>query len=115
MGGFEHIGGVEGKEEADGVWAVWGDSAKKEGEVEAGPGPRFASEVCDSNESGERSHLGGSRSGGQEKARGGHASGGEEQAEGAGGDKRENLRKMHRRTLAEIWPMAKGNRIEKNC
>jgi hypothetical protein len=68
LGGFEDIGGVEGKEEADGVWAVWGDSAKKESEVEARPGPRFSGEVCDGNESGERGRLGGSRSGGQEKA-----------------------------------------------
>ena len=68
LGGFEDIGGVEGKKEADGVWAVWGDSAKKESEVEARPGPRFAGEVCDGNESGERGRLGGSRSGGQEKA-----------------------------------------------
>jgi hypothetical protein len=95
LGGFEDIGGVEGKKEADGVWAVWGDSAKKKGEVEAGPGPRFAGEVCDGNESGERGHLGGSRSGGQEKARVGHGGCGEEQTEGAGGDKRKNLRKMH--------------------
>ena len=115
LGGFEDIGSVEGEEEADGVWSVWGDGAEKEGEVEAGPWPRFASEVCDGDESGQRGGLGGSRSGGKEKSRVRHGGGGEEQTESARGQKGKNPRKLHRSTLAEICEMAKGNRIEKSC
>jgi len=85
LGGFEDIGRVEGKEETDGVWAVWRDGSEKEGEVEAGPWPRFASEVCNGDESGQRGGLGGSRSGGKEKSRVRHGGGGEEQTQSACG------------------------------
>jgi hypothetical protein len=115
LGGFEDIGSVEGEEETDGVWSVWRDGSKKEGEVKARPWPRCASEVCDGDESGQRGGLGGSRSGGKEKSRVGHGGGGKEQTESACGQKGENPRKLHRPTLAEIWEMAKGNRIEKSC
>jgi hypothetical protein len=115
LGGFEDIGSVEGEEETDGVWSVWRDGSKKEGEVKARPWPRCASEVCDGDESGQRGGLGGSRSGGKEKSRVGHGGGGKEQTESACGQKGENPRKLHHQTLAEIWEMAKGNRIEKSC
>jgi hypothetical protein len=115
LGGFEDIGGVEGQEETDGVWAIGRDGAEEEGEVKTGPWPRCASEVCDGDESRQRGDLGGSRSGGKEKSRVGHGGGGEEQTESACGQEGENLRKLHHLTLAEIWEMAKGNRIEKSC
>jgi len=95
LGGFEDIGGVEGKEETDGVWAVWRDGAEKEGEVEAGPGPRCASEVCNGDESGQRGGLGGGRSRRKEESRIGHGGGGEEQTQSACGQERENPRKLH--------------------
>ena len=95
LGGLKSIGGIQGKEEADGFGSVGGHGAEGEGEIEPRPRPRFSGKVLDRNEHRGGRHLGGRGEAGKKRARVGHEGDGGEEAEGNGRNEGEDARNKH--------------------
>ena len=95
LGGLKSIGGIQGKEEADGFGSVGGHGAEGEGEIEPGPRPRFSGKVLDRNEHRGGRSLGGRGEAGKKGSRVGHESDGSEEAEGDRRNEGEDARDKH--------------------
>ncbi|KRP33073.1 MAG: hypothetical protein ABS32_01435 [Verrucomicrobia subdivision 6 bacterium BACL9 MAG-120820-bin42] len=95
LGGLKSIGGIQGKEEADGFGPIRRHGPEGKSEIEPRPRPRFSGKVLDRNKHRSGRNLGGRGEAGKKGSRVGHESDGSEEAEGDRRNEGEDARDKH--------------------
>lgn len=111
--GFQHVGRVQWKKKTDRGGPVGGDGPKKQGEIQAGPRPRFPSEILDGDQGGQGGRNGRRGHGRKKEAGPWHKGGGQEEAHGSSHEGGPDAGSVHLIFVAGKQPLATGKQIEK--